>query len=479
MLEIPDTRYAVVNGSSIAYQVFGEGPSDLVFAPGFASHLDLHWTVPSYANFCERLASFARVIIFDKRGTGLSDPTDGAMEFDRRIEDIAAVMDAAGSERAVLFGISEGGPLATLFAATYPQRVERLILYGTFARGASLGDVLIRFTDAVNHWGEGRTALIFSPAQAESRIRNQLAGLFERASASPAMAQALLESIERVDVNPILPSLGMPCLVLHRADDPFAAVEWGKQIAASIPDASLVIVAGSEHIPWFGDFDALLDEVEQFVVGRRRHRVDDRMLGTVLFTDIVNSTTTAGKLGDSGWRQLLGSHNEVSRRQFEHYGGREVKTTGDGFLVTFSSPARAIDCARAMIRALTPLGIEIRAGLHTGELELLADGDVGGMAVHMASRVMGLAGGGEVLVSGTVKDLVMGSGFHFSPRGSHQLKGIPGEWPVWEVVERADLVPAEQLARPQLGASDRVSLYLAKRAPKAIARLASLASRTA
>ena len=478
MPSVPPIRYARSGDVNIAYQVFGEGPVDIVVTPGFTSHLDLQWTLPSFAAFAENLASFSRVILFDKRGTGLSDPTPGAVAFEARIDDIEAVMEAAGSEKATLFGISEGGPLSALFAATHPERVSSLVLYGTFARGSQLpAELLAAFEDAVEHWGEGRTAALFSTKEGESAVRRRLAGMFERASASPGMAYALIQSIKELDVTSALELLTMPTLVLRRSDDPFAAALWSQEMAKRIPHAQLVSVAGSEHLPWFGDSTDLLGEVEQFVTGHRRTHEVGRILATILFTDIVDSTKHAARVGDAEWRLLLEEHNGIVRRELAAFRGHEVKTTGDGFLATFDVPARATLAARSTIEAIRPMGIEIRAGVHTGECEVLDSGDVRGMAVHIAARVGALAGTGEVLVSSTVRDLVIGSNIGFADGGVHTLKGVPGEWHLYRATpsSRRDLETITTQER-RLRVGDKLSLALARRAPNLVRSLAAVAS---
>ncbi len=477
MVDVPQIRYARSGDINIAYQAFGDGPIDLVVTPGFTSHLDLQWTLPTFDHFAAELSSFARVIIFDKRGTGLSDPTPGAVAFETRIDDIEAVMDATGSQTAALFGISEGGPLSALYAATHPERVSHLILYGTFARGSQLPpEQLAAFEDAVDHWGEGRTAALFSAKEGSTGLRRRLAGMFERASASPGMAQALIESIKRLDVTAALEALSMPTLVLRRDEDPFASKLWSEEMAKRIPNAQLVSIAGSEHLPWFGDVTALVDEVEQFVLGHKTTHSIGRSLASILFTDIVDSTKHAARLGDRSWHELLERHNHAVRREITAFRGREVKTTGDGFMATFDVPARAINAARTMIDVVGDLGIKIRAGVHTGEVEMFEDGDVGGMAVHIAARIGAMAGADEVLVSNTVRELVVGSGIDFSPAGVHQLKGVPGEWRLFHV--GAD-VPDSKVNTDQarhLRPADRVSLFLARRAPKVIQSLAAAGS---
>lgn len=477
-MHVPEVRYAQVGDAAIAYQVFGQGPRDLVVTPGFVSHLDLHWTMPSYTRFFETLASFSRVIIFDKRGTGLSDPTGDAVRFDQRADDILAVMDAAGSSRAVLMGMSEGGPLSVLFAANHPERVESLILYGTFARGAQLGgDLIDSFEEAIENWGSGLTAGIFSTQSGESAVRRRLAAVFERASASPGMARALVESVRAADVSDVLPILDAPALVLHRKDDPFAPVAWGRQLAEQIPGAQLVVVDGSDHLPWFGDHRPLVEAIASFVGARNVAPSGGRRLASIMFTDIVDSTAKAVALGDTAWTELLQRHNMMMRDVLDTYGGEEVKTTGDGFLSLFGSSARAVECAHAAMRKMTELGLLLRAGIHTGEIEVLDD-DVAGLAIHVAARISALAGPGEVLVSSAVRDLSVGSALRFSGRGTHRLKGLPESFRLFAAAEPAGDMVIDLRQPRELGAADRVSLFLARRAPSAIRALAGLASPT-
>ena len=338
MLEAPPVRYARIGDAHVAYQVVGSGPIDLVVAPGFISHLDLQWTMPTYVSYIEDLASFSRVILFDKRGTGLSDPSPDAAGFDRRIEDIEGVMDGAGSERAVLFGMSEGGPLATLFAATHPERVSKLVLYGTFASGASLDrDVIRRFETAVEHWGSGLTAEVFMSPDSQRMFARSYFGLFERASCSPGMARALLESIEAVDVRTVLPALRVPTLLLHRRNDPFAASHWTDELEALAPDAERVELEGDDHLPWLGDGASIAHAIGAFATGAGGERSPARTVATLVFTDIVDSTRHAVEMGDRGWAQLLGEHNQVVRTAIEAHRGREVKSLGDGFLSMFAT----------------------------------------------------------------------------------------------------------------------------------------------
>jgi pimeloyl-ACP methyl ester carboxylesterase len=429
--EQPQTRYAKSGDLNIGYQVVGDGPIDLVFVPGLMSHIDLIWKFPAVQRFLGGLAAFARVILYDKRGQGVSDPPDRVPTLDDDMEDLGAVLDAVGSERAALFGYSEGGPMSALFAATHPRRVSSLVLFGSFSRGALMDDwdgsgVLERSDAIMDRWGDGSSLELFAPSIAtESRVREFAA--FERAVGSPRMVRARFETAGGLDVTPALESVGVPTLVIHRADEKAVPAAVGRQIAEAIPGARYIEVPGVDHIPWVGDGDRLVAEVEEFLTGARHAADVDRVLATVLFTDIVDSTTRAAELGDRRWRALMNSHDQLVRERIAGYRGREVKTMGDGFLVTFDGPARAIHCARSIVSEAPSLGIEVRTGLHTGECELIGD-DVGGVAVNIGARIGSLADGGEVLVSGTVKDLVVGSGLEFEDRGAHTLKGVPGEW---------------------------------------------------
>jgi len=436
----PQTHYARSGEVNIAYQVVGDGPFDLVFVPGFVSHLDLQWADPRIARFLEKLASFSRLIMFDKRGTGLSDPVAGPAPLEDRMDDVRAVMDAAGSERAALFGLSEGGPMSVLFATTYPERTSALILCGSFATGSldpddhPAGqrwlDQFQRVRATLEHWGEGRTLAVMAPSADSERDRIGR-GIFERSAASPQMAKTLIEMVVETDVRDLLPSIRVPTLVLHR-DEEFIPVEGARYMAKRIPGARLVVLPGMDHIPFYGDADGYAEEIEEFLTGARHAPVSDRILTTVMFTDIVASTERAAALGDARWRELVGRHDELCRAELERHRGREVKTMGDGFLATFDGPARGIRCARAISDQVESLNIELRAGLHTGECELIGD-DIAGMAVNIGARIGAVAGAGEVIVSSTVKDLVVGSGISFSDRGLRQLKGVPGEWHLFAV----------------------------------------------
>jgi class 3 adenylate cyclase len=434
------TRYARSGDVHIAYQVVGDGPRDIVFVPGWTSHVEMGWTFPAFAHFLDRLASFSRLIIFDKRGTGLSDPVMATPTLEERMDDLRAVLDAAGSEHAVLFGECEGAPLSVLFAATHPERIETLALYGAMPSVTTaedqprwIDDADGRLGDAVAHWGEGKSIELFVPSLAGKRDARASVAEFERRSASPGMACALLESLRDIDVTAAAESLHVPALVIHRRDD-YVPIGPARHLAELIPGARFVELPGEDH-SLVTDAEDVVGEVEEFVTGTRRVPEPTRALLTVLFTDIVGSTELAAELGDAAWRELLSEHNRMVRAELARQNGREIKTVGDGFLATFDGPARAIWCAEAITEAVRALGVEVRAGVHTGETELLGD-DIGGMAVHIAARVVGLAGSGEVLVTRTVRDLVAGSGIEFAERGVHDLKGVPGEWQVLAV--RAD-----------------------------------------
>jgi pimeloyl-ACP methyl ester carboxylesterase/class 3 adenylate cyclase len=478
-LTLPQTRYADSGGVNIAYQVVGDGPLDLVFVPGFISHLDLQWADPRIARFLEKLASFSRLIMFDKRGTGLSDPVAAPAPLEDRMEDVRAVMDAAGCERAALFGLSEGGPMSVMFAATYPERTHALILCGTYATGTldpddnpagqRWVDAIQRVRATAEHWGEGRTLAVFAPSVDTARDRLARAS-FERSAASPHMARTLMDSVVQNEVRDLLPSIRVPTLVLHREEE-FIPVECARHLAEHIPGAELVVLPGMDHIPFYGDADGYAEEIQQFLTGARNAPVADRILTTVMFTDVVGSTERAATLGDARWRELVGHHDQLVRAELERYRGREIRTMGDGFLATFDGPARAIRCARSIADSLQPLEIEIRVGLHTGECELV-ENDIAGIAVNIGARISALAGAGEVLVSSTVRDLVFGSGVTFVDRGTHQLKGVPGKWALFgvdqiEAPASSRLVADERQRRP----SDRMLAGVTRRSPGLVRRV--------
>jgi len=441
MASLPKTQYAKSGDLHIAYQVTGQGPLDLVWIPGFVSHLECMWEHPWPRRLLERLGSFSRLIRFDKRGTGLSDRVGSIPTLEQRMDDVRAVMDAAGSERAALFGISEGGPMSILFAATYPERTTALALYGSYARRSwapdhpfgHTGEEWSRAIAAIEDtWGDPAGIDVRAPGATEDVSYRQWWATFQRLAASPGAAVAVMEMNKEIDVRPVLPTIHVPALVLHRKGDRVVHVEQGRYLAAHIRGARLVELPGADHTPWVGDMDPISNEVEEFLTGRRHEVEVDRVLATVLFADVVGSTERAAALGDRKRRELLGEYYALARRELARFRGREVDTAGDGFFAAFDGPARAIRCAEAISAGVEPLGVRIRTGLHTGECEVIGD-KVGGIAVHIGARVAGLAGPGEILVSGTVRDLVAGSGIRFEERGAHTLKGVPGEWRLFAV----------------------------------------------
>jgi pimeloyl-ACP methyl ester carboxylesterase len=430
------TRYAKSGDVHVAYQVFGEGP-DLVVAPGFVSHIKNRWDEPRFARWLNKLGRFCRVIGFDKRGTGLSDRVAHLPHMDERMDDLRAVMDAVGVERASLFGISEGGSLAALFAASHPERTQSLVLYGAFARFRhwvatdEAFDALTKYMD--ERWGTGESLPAFAPSKADDAALREWWGKFERVGASPSAAIALMRMNREIDLSGILHSIKVPTLVIHRTDDTLVSIEGGRELAADIPGARLVEIPGTDHLLFLDAGDRILAEMEEFLTGARSAPVVDRVLATVVFEDIVDSTRRAEVKGDQGWRDLLNAHDEAVRQELSRFRGREVKSLGDGFLATFDGPARAIHCAGAIRDSLRKLDLPVRIGVHTGEVEL-ADNDVRGIAVHIAARVANIGGADDVLVSRTVKDLVAGSGIKFEDFGAHALKGIPEHWQVFRAI---------------------------------------------
>jgi class 3 adenylate cyclase len=435
---VPKTRYARSGEYSIAYQVVGDGELDIVYMPGFASNLEVFWEEPRYSRFLHRLASFSRLIIIDRLGTGLSDPLPPGetATLERRVDDLGAVMDAVGVEHANIIGWSEATMPCLLFATTYPERTDALVLYGgmpsilerdDFPHGLS-DEAYDEFMAGANEiWPDGGFLRLWAPSHGDDEAARDWFERYQRLSASPGQMRTLWRTLKETDVRAILPTVSVPTLIMHRTDDMLIQVGASRYMAERIPGAMLVEFPGVDHLWWFGDQDSISDEIEEFLTGARQSPEPDRVLATVMFTDIVGSTERAADLGDRAWRELLERHGDVVRRQLDLHRGREVKTTGDGFLATFDGPARAITCAREIAEGVKPLGIEIRAGLHTGECEVMGD-DVGGIAVHTGARVSAVAGPSEVLVSQTVKDLVAGSGIAFEDRGEHQLKGVPGDW---------------------------------------------------
>ena len=421
-MAVPVTRYAKSGNVHIAYQVFGSGAVDLVFVPGFISHIENYWEHPDLARWLFRLGAFARVIMFDKRGTGLSDPVAEVPSLEQRMDDVRAVMDEANSESATLLGVSEGGALAALFAATYPQRCDRLILFGAFARFPNKVAALKAFLAYADRgWGSGLSLPAWAPSRQSDATMQQWWGRFERLGASPAAAMAVMRLAAETDVGDIVSSIRVSTLVIHCKDDTLIPVECGRFLAQNVPDARLIELPGQDHL--FFIHGQILDCIEEFLTGSVSVAESERVLATVLFTDIVGSTARAEQVGDRHWRDLLEAHHASVRRELKRSRGSEVKSLGDGFLATFDGPARAVRCAKAITDAVRSLDIHVRCGLHTGEIEITAE-DVQGIAVHIASRVSALAGAGEVLVSRTVKDLVAGSGLRFETRGSHPLKGL-------------------------------------------------------
>ncbi len=438
----PETRYARSGDVSIAYQVVGDGPFDLVYVPGAVSNVDLIWEDPARAAFFERIASFSRLIVFDKRGTGASDRVAGIANLETRMDDVRAVMDAAGSDRAALVGASEGGPMSILFAATYPERTPALVVYGSMPRfvwapdfplGQPLDEYLRDADDWSRSWGTDEAAVDFLQGQGREPTQEEVKwqASRQRLSASPGAIIALEQMNAQIDVRDVLPTIRVPTLVLHRSEDDLP-IEVARWTAGQIPGARLVELPGGPHMPYYGDTDSLMQALEAFVTGVYESGgwdapEPDRVLATILFTDIVDSTAKTVELGDRGWRELVERHHALVRGQLARYRGRELDTAGDGFFASFDGPARGIRCAQAISDGVRELGIEVRAGLHTGECEVM-EGKVGGIAVHIGARVAAQAEPGEVLVSSTVKDLVAGSGLEFSDRGTAELKGVPGEW---------------------------------------------------
>ncbi len=439
----PATQYARSGELGIAYQVFGEGEIDVVVAFPFVSHLDLLWENPAQARFLRRLGSFARVISFDRRGVGLSDPVDGATTLEERMDDVRAVMDAAGSERAALLGMSEGSTVCMLFAASYPERTSALVLWGAMARSTWAEDYpWAPPKEALQeanrellspYWGQGASLDVFSPSLAEDSRAREVQARLERQAASPMRVRQLFEMFLDTDVRGVLPLIQAPTLIMQRRGDYAVNYRAARWLAEQIDGSRYVELEGNDHFPWIGeDGERALDGIEEFLTGVRPGPAPERVLATVLFTDIVDSTRLAGELGDRRWRGLLEEHQRLVREQLARFEGREIKTTGDGFLATFDGPTRAAECARAIADEMPALGIEVRAGLHSGEVELIGD-DVGGIAVHVAARIAALAEARTVLASRTVRDLAAGSGVEFEPFGRHALKGVADEWELYSV----------------------------------------------
>jgi class 3 adenylate cyclase len=437
-----ETHYARNGDITLAWTAIGEGPTDILFLPGIISHVEHVWEDPGMANFLTRLSSLARVVLMDRRGNGLSDPLDGALPLEEEVDDVIAVLDAVGSECAVLMGYLTGGPLAIKVAAERPARVRALVLYAAIAQSVAAADEdwtrdartrAEAFERMIERWGTGAVLDDLAPSRADDGHLRAWLGRLERLSSSPGEVRRVARSLADFDVRDDLGELRVPTLILHRMGDRLIDVRHSRFLAERIPGARYVELEGIDNMPSVGDTASLLGEIEEFLTGGRR-RIVERELLTILFTDIVGSTGHAARLGDAGWRDLLAGHDAVVRRELDRFGGREVKTIGDAFLVAFEGPpSRAVRCAQSLVQELEPLGLTVRVGLHTGECEVLAE-DVGGMAVHIAARVAALAAPGEVLASGTVYGTVVGAGFRFKDRGTHALRDVPGRWPLFAVL---------------------------------------------
>jgi class 3 adenylate cyclase len=442
-VDVPETRYARSDGIDIAYQSFGTGDVTLVAVPPIVSNIELIWEDAPAARYLQRLSSFVRLIHFDKRGTGMSERSIGNPTLEERIDDLRAVMDAEGVERAYIGGLSEGGIMAAYFAATHPDRAIGLILNDTFARltrtdGYEIGPIDEVFDETMEAWAaawgtpDTLTLGMFAPSRVGDADYLRWLNRFERTTVTPGGLRAMMQLNRELDIRAVLPIISVPTLVIHRVGDLAVPVEHGRYLAEHIPNARYVELPGIDHLPWVGEFQADLDEIEEFITGHRHETDTDRILATVLFTDIVQSTERASELGDRKWRMVLDALDDVVARRLERYRGRLVKSTGDGHLALFDGPARAVHCAKELCTAAKSMGLQLRAGVHTGEVEVRGD-DVGGIGVHIGARVSALAGASEVLVSRTVTDLVAGSGIEFADRGEHDLKGVSGRWQLYAV----------------------------------------------
>jgi class 3 adenylate cyclase len=440
MVEAPATRYATASdGMRIAYQVVGDGPRDLVVSLGVVSHLEAVWEQPGWVRLVDRLASFSRVILIDRRGIGLSDRRGGFPVWEVQMDDVRAVMDAVGSTRVALLGSADAGSMFVLFAATYPEATAALVLYGSMARWTEAPDYpcgvsdeyLQAFASFINDgWGSGDDAFVVATSLADDVRFRRWWGHYQRLATGPGDALAFIELCSRIDVRHVLPSVQAPTLVLHRAGDAFVRVDHGRYLGDKIRAAKYVELDGDDHLMWVGDSSIIVDEVEELLTGSRGTTITDRVLATVLFTDIVGSTEQLSASGDRRWRDVLEEHDALTRWEVERHRGRLVHFTGDGAVATFDGPARAIRCALAIRDSVRRLGIEVRAGVHTGEIELRGD-DIGGIAVHIGQRVSAAAGPGQVVASRTVVDLVAGAEIEFSSLGEHQLKGLADRWTLY------------------------------------------------
>lgn len=431
-----ETRYAKSGELNIAYQVFGEGDVDLVFIPGWASNVENIWTLPEFAQFAERLAQFARVILLDRRGTGLSDPVVEPPTLEERMDDVRAVLDGAGWERAVIWGISEGGPMAMMFAATYPERVPALILYGTYARFSRAEDYPPGYPAKANEkwlgsiestWGTGELSRLFAPSRASDAAEMRVLARLERLAMSPGTARKLFTLTTQIDVRHVLSTIRVPTLVLHRVGDRPVSVDNARYLAKHIAGAKYVELPGEDHMPFMGDIDAILGEAREFLTGERAAPEVDRVLTTILFCDIVDSTARAAQIGDRAWKDVLGRFHTLAAEKLAHFRGRLLDTAGDGLFGAFDGPARAVRCGAALADAVRAHDLRLRVGVHTGECEVLGD-KYSGIAVHLGARVAAAAEPGQVLVTSTVKDLVIGSGLNFEDLGTRTLKGVPEPW---------------------------------------------------
>jgi pimeloyl-ACP methyl ester carboxylesterase len=441
-IPVPQTQYAESDDLSIAYQVFGHGAVDLVFIPGIVSHIELNWEIPAYARMLRKLGSHFRVIMFDKRGQGLSDRFEGVPTLEERMDDVRDVMCAASSNRAVLLAYSEGGPMGALFTATYPERVERLVLLSSMARFSWAPDYPHSPTIEQIHqhtaatWGKPEAVRLFAPSRVGDADFADALARYQRQSTSPTAIKRLHTANDQIDVRAILPQVRRPTLIIHRRRDRAVKVANGRYLADHLPEAEYLELPGDDHFPYEGDADRLVEAIVRFGTSRSalpEARTRERWLATVLFTDIVGSTELAVRLGDSAWSDLQQRFHAIGRSELEAHRGREIDTAGDGLFATFDGPARAVRCAAAMVRRVKDIGLDVRAGLHTGEVEN-AGSKVSGMAVHVGARISAHAGAGEVLVSTTVKDLVAGSGLRFEERGIKSLKGVPGDWPLFRAI---------------------------------------------
>lgn len=444
MADAPETHYVKSDDVHVAYQVVGDGPVDLLIVPGFVSNIEAGWRNPDQSAFFHRLASFCRLILFDKRGTGMSDRGIQDFTLEQRMHDVQAILDAIGSKKAALFGVSEGGPMSLLYAAMYPQRTSALALYGSYAKRSKAPDYPYGWDDQEwarvledieSNWGSAHSLSVAARTErsGDDPLRADRLAAYFRASASPGAAAAIMRMNREIDVRHILSATRVPTLVLHRTGDPVIEIGHARFLAQHIPDAKLIELPGQDHTPWLGNRDAILDAVEQFLTGAHHVREPERVLATVLFADIAGSTERVAAMGDKPWRELLSEFYRRTREVLQDHRGREISTAGDGFLATFEGPARAIRCASALNNAVRSLHLKVRCGIHTGECELVGD-DLAGIAVHIGARVAGLATPGEVLVSQTVRDLVAGSGLAFEDRGTHRLKGVPDEWRLFHAV---------------------------------------------